>query len=138
MKKELIAWIVIIVGSTLGFFLFREVLPPDSSALSTAFTSPSFAAPAFFATTALSAFFLIFRILNHYNGPFYPTRFRHIIGATILSAGVVVSWEFSQMFLIGRPFSFYILLGCLGGCFLIILVWGFLKLQTKKNPNQAR
>ena len=128
MKKELIVWIVILVGSTLGFFLFREILPPDSSAFSTAFTSPSFAAPAFFATAALSAFFLIFRILNYKNATFHPTRFRHILGATILSAGGVVSWEFSQMFLEGRPFSFYILPGCLGGGFLIILVWGFLKL----------
>lgn len=131
--KELIPWILILTIAAIGFFLllaFTPVLPEEGERSA---SSLFLAGPAYCATLALASFFIISRFFTPRKGhPVSRTRFKHVFVSSILALAGIITWEFSQMFIIERPFAFPSLLGALGGCLTMVLMWLFIKIKMQQ------
>ncbi len=127
--REPIAWFLIIIWSLTGFLIYIYKSPPGTTGQATQVAESSHAIPAFFATVGLAAFLLLSRFLTSSGSPPPPGRFRHISVACLLATGGMLSWEFSQMFLLGRTFSFSFLTGVLAGPLMIVCCWFLLKMS---------
>lgn len=137
LQKELLVWGIIFLVTLTGFFLLLEFTPVPQEGNEEGISYLFLTGPAFCASLGMIAFFLIIRFFISKGNPPSPTRFRHVAAAAILALAGIVTWEFSQMFLMERPFNFQPFIGGLWGGFMAILIWLFTKTINRNQKKES-
>ncbi len=135
-NREVVWWLIVCLLALLGFFVFLLWVHPAYAAYRTNFAWMFDAGPAFFATIACTAFFLMLRFfIKGFKDP-SATRFRHIFAALLVSLAGVLSWEIARFTLNEEV---YFRAGSLPGVFLgsfaIVFLWLLMRIRDKENKN---
>lgn len=127
------AWFIIGVVAAAACLLFAVFVQPETAGFSSARPSLFNTAPAFFATIAFSAFFLLIRFFIRGERAPGRTRLQHIGFALLLSLTLLASWELVQLVLADEvrylPAS---LLGGFAACLVVILLWLFIRARIRE------
>lgn len=136
--REARAWLIICLVAAAAGVLFAVFGQPEIAGFSAARPGLFDTAPAFFATIAFSAFFLLIRFFIRGRKPSGRTKLQHLGFALLLSLVLLASWEVIQLLLTEQVRYFPArLLGGFAACLVVILLWMFIRARLREKKDDS-
>ena len=131
--REVIAWFIVGIVAAAACLIFGVFVQPEHADFSSARPGLFNTAPAFFATIAFSAFFLLIRFFIRGKRAPGHTKLQHVGFALLLSLSLLASWELVQLLLTDQiRYLTASLLGGFAACLLVVLLWLFIRARVRE------